>query len=128
MMNLVLVGLGGASGAICRYLVGAGYMRLFGPMKPYLATAFINVTGGLLMGLLIGFLSLKGLPAGERWRLLLGVGVLGGYTTFSAFSLEAVMMLERKAYSAFAGYVAGSVALSILALMLGLFIARRMFA
>lgn len=128
MMNLVFVGAGGAAGAMARYLTGLGYGRLFGPSQPYLATLVVNVTGGLLMGLLVGTLALKVSEGGERWRLLLGVGVLGGFTTFSAFALEAVAMLERRAYGAFAGYVTGSVAFSLLALMLGLWIARRMFA
>ena len=128
MIKLLLVGAGGASGAIARYLTGLAYMRLFGSSRPYLATAFINVTGGLLMGLLVGLLALKVAEGGERWRLLLGVGVLGGYTTFSSFSLEAVMLMERREYGAMSVYVIGSVLLSLLSLMFGLFVARRAFA
>jgi CrcB protein len=128
MMQIVLVGAGGAAGAVARYLTGVSYGRLFGPAQPYLATLVVNVLGGLLMGLLVGVLALRASEGGERWRLLLGVGVLGGFTTFSAFALEAVSMLERRAYGAMAAYVAGSVVLSILALMSGLMIARRAFA
>lgn len=128
MMNLVLVGAGGAAGAIARYLAGVAYTRTVGLQQPYLATLIVNVVGGLLMGLLIGVLALKVSEGGDRWRLLLGVGALGGFTTFSSFALEAVMMLQRRAYGAFAGYVTGSVALSILALILGLAIARKLFA
>jgi CrcB protein len=128
MIKLLLVGAGGATGAMARYLVGVAYGRLFGPTRGYLATGFINVTGGLLMGLLIGLLALKVSEGGERWRLLLAVGVLGGYTTFSSFALEAVMLMERKDYTAMWGYVLGSVVLSILAVMLGLAISRRVFA
>ena len=128
MMQIVLVGAGGAAGAVARYLTGVGYGRLFGPAQPYLATLIVNVAGGLLMGLLVGLLALKVSEGGERWRLLLGVGVLGGFTTFSSFALEAVSMMERRAYGAMAGYIVGSVTLSILALMLGLVIARRAFA
>lgn len=127
MINLALVGAGGALGAMARYLAGQTFLRLFGPAQPYLATLIVNVTGGLLMGLLVGLLALK-LNDAERWRLLLGVGVLGGFTTFSAFALEAVGMLERRAYGAMAAYVTGSVVLSILALMLGLILARRVFS
>lgn len=127
MMNLALVGAGGAVGSMARYLVGQNFVRAFGPSHPYLATLIVNVTGGLLMGVLVGMLALKADDA-ERWRLLLGVGVLGGFTTFSAFSLEAVSMIQRKAYGVLAGYVAGSVVLSILALMLGLLLARRVFS
>ena len=64
----------------------------------------------------------------EKLRLLLGVGLLGGFTTFSSFSMETVLMLERKAYGAAAGYVAGSVILSILAVMAGLLIMRKALA
>jgi fluoride exporter len=127
MINLALVGAGGAFGAMARYLTGQGFQRLLGPGQPYVATLAVNVVGGLLMGLLIGALALRG-DGDERWRLLLGVGVLGGFTTFSAFALEAVAMLERRAYGLMAAYVAGSVLLSMLALMAGLTLARRTFA
>ena len=129
-MNLVLVFLGGGLGAVARYLGGVGFVRAFGPSQPYFATAIINVLGGLLMGALVSWMAFRGAPAGsgERWRLLLGVGVLGGFTTFSSFSLEAVSMLQRKAYGVAALYVGGSVILSILALMLGLVLMRRALA
>jgi CrcB protein len=126
-MNLLLVGFGGAFGAICRYLLGVQASRSLGAAWPY-GTLAANLIGGLLMGVLAGDLAYRGGADQEMWRLLLGVGALGGFTTFSAFALEAVAMLERRAYGAFAGYVTGSVAFSLLALMLGLWIARRMFA
>jgi fluoride exporter len=125
-MNIVLVFFGGGLGAVFRYLVGIGWVRLNGPGQPYLATAIINVTGSLLMGLLIGALVRTTGGVNERWRLLFGVGVLGGYTTFSSFSLEAVMMIERKAYGVAAAYICGSVVLGVLGLILGLMIMRRM--
>ena len=77
------------------------------------------------MGVLIGALALKGGGDQERWRLLLGVGVLGGFTTFSAFSLDAVLLLQKKAYGIAALYVAGSVVLSLAGVVLGLALARR---
>jgi CrcB protein len=126
MINLVLVGAGGAAGAVLRYLTGALWMRAAGPNQPYVATLICNVLGGLAMGLLIGTLARTG--ASDRLRLLLGVGVLGGYTTFSSFSLEAVMMLERRAYATFTAYVAGSVALSLAALFVGLLVIRKAFS
>ncbi len=128
MINLLLVFFGGGAGAICRYLAGVGYGRAFGPNTPYLATFGINVLGGLLMGLLVGYLALRGGEGQDKWRLLLGVGVLGGFTTFSSFSLDTVLLIERRAYGAAGGYVAGSVLLSILAVMLGLFIMRKTLA
>ena len=124
-MNLVLVFVGGGMGAVARYVFGMGWVRIMGPGQPWMATAIINVTGSLLMGLLIGALA-KATGVSDRWRLLLGVGVLGGYTTFSSFSLEAVMMVERRAYATAALYVGGSVILGLLGLMLGLAITRRL--
>jgi CrcB protein len=128
MINLLLVGLGGGAGAMARYLTGVGYGRLFGPARPWLATAFINISGGLLMGILTGLLALKISEHGMRARLLLGVGVLGGYTTFSTFSLEAVLMIERRQYGLALAYVVGSAMLSILAVVAGLALMRRLFA
>jgi CrcB protein len=90
-----------------------------------MGTFGINVLGGLLMGLLVGVLALRGGSGQERWRLLLAVGVLGGFTTFSSFSLDAVLLIQRKAYAAATGYVGGSVLLSILAVMAGLFVMRK---
>jgi CrcB protein len=127
MINLLLVGAGGATGAIARYLTGVAYGRLFGLERPYLATAFINVLGGLLMGLLVGLLATRLSEHGMRLRLLLAVGVLGGFTTFSSFSLEAVMLMERREYMTSAAYVLGSVTLSILALVVGLYVGRKAF-
>ena len=127
MQALFMVGAGGAFGAICRYLLGVQSMRAFGSGWPY-GTFAANVAGGLLMGLLAGVLAYRGGVDQERWRLLLGVGVLGGFTTFSAFSLETALMIERRAYATAAGYVAGSVVLSVAALFAGLLIARRLFA
>jgi CrcB protein len=85
-----------------------------------------NVLGGLLMGLLAGWLSTK--DGGNNLRLLLGVGLLGGFTTFSAFSLDAFLMFEKGRYGALAAYVGGSVILAIAAIAVGLLIARKAFA
>ena len=126
-MNLLLVGLGGAFGAICRYLLGVQTMRSFGPGYPW-GTYAANVVGGLLMGLLVGVLAYRGGADQDKWRLLLGVGVLGGFTTFSSFSLEVVRMLETRNFGQAAAYVAGSVVLAIGAVFLGLLVARRAFA
>ena len=127
MQTLLLVAVGGASGAVMRYLLGAQALRAFGSGWPY-GTLAANVLGGLLMGLLAGVLAHRGGADQEKWRLLLGVGVLGGFTTFSAYSLEVSLMIERRAYSQAALYSLGSVVLSVAALFIGLILARRMFA
>jgi len=126
MSKLIFVALGGGVGAVARYLVGIGALRSFGAAWP--ATLTVNIVGGLLMGLLAGWLAGRGAADQERWRLLLGVGLLGGFTTFSAFSLETAQMIERRAYGEAFAYTAASVVLSIAALLAGLLIARRAFA
>lgn len=125
MERLALVAIGGGAGATARYLAGLIYLRAFGMERPWAATLGVNVLGGVLMGVLIASLALRGGDHGERWRLLLGVGVLGGFTTFSTFSLEAVGLLERRAFATALGYVAASVILSLLGLWLGLQLTRR---
>ena len=125
-MNFALVFLGGGFGSVLRYLVSVGWVRLNGMNQPFMATAIINVTGSLAMGFLVGVLTHLPWVSHQRWRLLLGIGVLGGYTTFSTFSLDAVMLIERKAYGLAAAYLLGSVTLGVLGLMLGLMLARRL--
>ena len=125
MNPIILVFFGGGTGAVARYLFGSAFGRLTAHAWPWAATWAINVLGSLAMGVLIGALALKGGGDQERWRLLLGVGVLGGFTTFSAFSLDAVLLLQKKAYGIAALYVAGSVGLSLAGVVLGLALARR---
>ncbi|MDB5448899.1 MAG: crcB [Phenylobacterium sp.] len=127
MLNLFLVGGGGALGAIARYLLGSQLTRTLGTRWPY-GTFAANLIGGLCMGLLIGVLAHRGGADQEKWRLLLGVGMLGGFTTFSAFSLETALMIERRTYGAAAAYSATSVVFAVVALFLGLMLARRLFA
>jgi CrcB protein len=127
MQALLLVGAGGAAGAVARYLLGVQALRTFGAAWPC-GTFAANVIGGLLMGVLAGFLAHRGGAGQETWRLLLGVGVLGGFTTFSAFSLEVALMVERRAWGQAAGYSVASVVLALGALFLGLMLARRLFA
>ncbi|MBX9858647.1 MAG: fluoride efflux transporter CrcB [Sphingomonas sp.] len=114
MVNLFLVMAGGALGAGARYLVGHAFA---GASYPW-GTLAVNIAGALAMGLLAGVVA-KGL-AGEPARLLLGVGVLGGFTTFSAFSLELVTMAERGAMPSAIGYALASVIGSVVALFIGL--------
>ncbi|MEE9273366.1 MAG: fluoride efflux transporter CrcB [Robiginitomaculum sp.] len=126
MNGLLYVAFGGAIGASGRHMLGHLMFKLMGPGYPW-GTLVANILGGLLMGVLVGWLAFK-VSGGENLRLLLGVGVLGGFTTFSSFSLEAVRMIETKAYGAAAGYISASVILSVLAVFIGLMIARKVFA
>ncbi len=127
MLNILLVAVGGAFGAICRHVLHVRLARGLGAGLPY-GTFAANVIGGLLMGVLTGVLLARGGPDQDRWRLLLGVGALGGFTTFSSFSLETVMMIERRAYGLAALYSLASVTLSVSAVFLGLFLVRRVLA
>lgn len=123
MRQLLLVAAGGAVGAVARYGVG----RIL-PMGGWpCATLTVNVVGGLLMGLLTGWLAFRGGASQESVRLFAAVGVLGGFTTFSAFSLETALMIERRQIGLAAAYVGLSVVLSVAALFGGLMIARRAF-
>jgi fluoride exporter len=122
MPNLILVMLGGALGAGARHLVGRATLAGWGASYPW-GTLIVNLSGGLLMGLLAGSLARIG-EGGEHWRLLLGAGVLGGFTTFSAFSLETMVMLERGDWVPALGYVLASVIGSVAALAVGLQLTR----
>lgn len=128
MTRLLLVALGGAIGASARYGLGMAALR-FAPhaVWPW-ATFAANVAGGLLMGLLVGWLALRAGAEQETIRLFAAVGLLGGFTTFSAFSLEAVQMIERRQWALAGGYVVASTVVAIVALFVGLMIARRGFA
>lgn len=123
MMSFLYVALGGAIGASARHGLGLVSLRTFGPGFP-VGTLLANIIGGLLMGMLIGWLAIKTPEAQNDIRLFAGVGVLGGFTTFSAFSLEAFRMFETKAYGQLLGYVSASVLLSIMAVGLGLVLMR----
>jgi fluoride exporter len=118
MREFLLVALGGALGASGRYGVSLFAVRQWGAGLPW-GTLLINVTGGFAMGLLAGL-------AGERrdLMLLLGVGVLGGFTTFSAFSIEVVRLIDKGQAPVAAGYALASMLLSVGAAFTGLMIAR----
>ncbi len=126
----LLVAIGGAAGAWLRFVAGRLWTAAIGPAAagafPW-ATLSVNVAGSLAMGLLAGWLARHGAPGGaggEGWRLLLGVGVLGGFTTFSAFSLEFVALVERGQAGLGALYVLASLAAGFAALVAGLAMAR----
>ncbi len=114
--QFIAVGIGGAFGAMLRHGVGIVTLRLLGPNFPW-GTLSVNVIGGFLMGLLVAILTARG--GDQTVRLLLGVGLLGGFTTFSAFALDAANMIERGAIFTAIGYACISVIASIGALYLG---------
>ena len=120
-MNFLLVMIGGAVGSAGRYGVGILTLRALGPNYPW-GTLAVNVIGGFLMGLLAGLLARTG--GSEHTRVLIGVGVLGGFTTFSAFSLDTVTMIERGQWGVAAGYALVSVIGSVIALFGGLYLVR----
>ena len=122
MPNLLLVMLGGAAGAGLRYEVGRFTLHRLGPGFPW-GTLTVNLVGGLLMGLLAGTLARVG-SANEPWRLLLGVGLLGGFTTFSSFSLETFGMIERGQYVLASAYILISVAGALAGLAGGILFLR----
>jgi CrcB protein len=124
LMTLAQVALGGAVGAAARHLTGLAAIRLIGPGFPW-GTLIVNVAGSLAMGVLV--VALAHLSA-NRLAPLLMTGLLGGFTTFSAFSLDAVTLVERGQGLAAAGYVAGSVVLSIGGLVAGMALARAVVA
>jgi len=126
MQALLIVFLGAGAGGALRHLINVFGPVLWGRDFPW-STALINITGSLAMGLLIGYLALR---ADGSWpqsvRLFLATGVLGGYTTFSTFSLDAMTLIERGQTGAAIAYVAGSVALGLLGLWAGLMIMRNL--
>lgn len=115
------VALGGAIGAVLRYATGVGLVRAFGQTAFPLGVLTVNVVGSFLMGLFIGFAAQRGLTPLTPF---VATGILGGFTTFSAFSLEAVTLWERGALGLAAFYVAANVGLSIAALFAGLALSR----
>jgi fluoride exporter len=128
MKLLLFACAGGALGAGARYLVGVSVVRLLGAAVGFpWATLCVNIVGSFLMGLFIESLALRGSSSPEL-RVFIAVGVLGGFTTFSAFSLEFVMLMQRKEELAAGLYVVSSVTLSILALYMGLMMARQVLA
>lgn len=123
MYSYVLVGIGGALGSVARYGTGVLVGRLWSSSFP-LATLLINVAGSLAMGLFIGWLA-RTTPAWQAdARLFVAVGMFGGFTTFSSFSLDAIALIERGEIVQSAFYILGSVVIAILALYVGLQLAR----
>jgi CrcB protein len=123
---LAMVGIGGALGAMARYLIAGWVQPASWTGFPY-GIFIVNVTGGLIMGMLTEAMALK-FHVSPETRAFLTTGVLGGYTTFSTFSLEAGMLIERQAYSQAVVYILGSALLSVLALFIGFWLVRAVYA
>jgi CrcB protein len=120
----LIVFLGAGIGGALRHGVDVAAFRLLGPGFPY-GTLAVNVVGSLVMGLLAGWFASRTDP-GQAWRLFLTTGILGGFTTFSAFSLDVALLYRTGAYGTTALYVATSVGASVTALFLGLFTIRHL--
>jgi CrcB protein len=121
--GFAIVFLGGGLGAALRHGVNLLSARLFGTAFPW-HTLIENVTGSLAMGVLAGYFAFKGGEASQAWRLFLTTGILGGYTTFSAYSLDAALLYERGEVAQAALYVVASVTLAIGGLVAGLALVR----
>lgn len=121
-MGYLIVFLGGGLGAAMRHGINLAVARLLGTAFPY-GTLLINITGSFIMGLVAAYFAFKG-DASQHWRLFLTTGILGGYTTFSAFSLDVALLYERGELGLAALYVIASVAISVAGLFAGLALVR----
>ena len=124
LQHLILAAIGGAVGSALRFSVGAAMLRGMGPGWPW-GTYTVNILGSLIMGLVIGWFAHKGATGASGAQIFLATGMLGGFTTFSAFSLETARMVESKAYTQAALYAGSSVILGVLMVFAGLFIIRK---
>lgn len=123
-MAYLLVFLGGGIGAAMRHGVNVAFARWFGTSFPF-HTLFENVSGSLVVGLVAGYFAFQ-TDASQHLRLFLTTGILGGYTTFSAFSLDSVLLWERGQWGLASTYVLASVAASIIGLVAGLSLVRQL--
>jgi fluoride exporter len=124
MQGYLIVFLGAGIGGAARHGVNVAALRLLGSGFPY-GTLAVNIVGSLIMGLLVGWFALKADP-GQWWRLFLTTGILGGFTTFSTFSLDVALLYERGQLGMAALYVAASVGMALAGLFAGLFIIRHL--
>lgn len=127
MNGFLAVALGGALGASLRHGAGLLAVRHLPANWPW-STSFVNLTGSLVMGFLAGWLALKAEGVSAELRLFLATGLLGGFTTFSAFSLELANMLRSGEGAKAALYAGLSLVLGVAALFLGLWLSRKAFA
>src|ERR1700761_6923823 len=121
-MILLMVAIGGGVGAVIRFVVAGTIQSAAWPGYPW-GIFVVNITGGLAMGLIVELAALK-ITMSPEMRAFLTTGILGGYTTFSTYSLDSVMLIERGAYASAAFYIVGSAVLSILAVFAGMWAVR----
>jgi CrcB protein len=122
-MNYLLVFLGAGLGGVGRYSIGVLMTRISALTAFPISTFLVNISGSFLMGLIMGYLTARtGLSSG--WKLFLATGIMGGYTTFSSFSLETAMLIENGHIAYALGYVVFSVLLGLVAVFAGLYLMR----
>ena len=124
LKTIILVALGGGVGSVARYLTTLLAASMLGPRLPW-GTLAVNIVGGFIMGLITG--AFEGRTHDPDLRLFLTTGILGGFTTFSAFSLDAVRLVQNESFAIAGGYVIASVALAIAGVIFGLAAARFLF-
>ncbi|HSF02717.1 MAG TPA: fluoride efflux transporter CrcB [Solirubrobacterales bacterium] len=122
MTAYLIVAIGSAIGGAFRHAVNVGAARFLGTGWPY-GTFLVNVVGSFVMGVISGYFAPRG-TVSQMWLVFLTTGILGGFTTFSAFSLDVALLIERGRFDATAGYLLGSVGLSVGALFLGIALVR----
>ena len=122
MQHLFIVALGGALGSGMRHLVNLAALRLFGPAFPW-GTLAVNIAGSFIMGLFVELLARR-FGGSAELRLFIATGILGDFTTFSAFSLDVAVLYERGAVAQAAFYVAASIVVAVLALFLGMWLGK----
>lgn len=124
MNPFLAVFLGAGAGGALRHGINLSAMRIFGSGFPY-GTVAVNIIGSIIMGLAVEWFALRADP-GQAWRLFLTTGVLGGFTTFSAFSLDTALLIERGAFTTAVMYALGSVLVSLVGLFIGLYLVRHL--
>lgn len=125
MLNIALVAIGGAIGSVARYLVGVWGTRLAGPNFPW-GTITVNIVGAFLIGLMVEVVARR-FDASAEMRVFIVTGIIGGFTTWSSFTLDAVVLFERGEMGLAALYLGGSLALSFAAIFAGLALGRSLF-
>ncbi|TQS73499.1 fluoride efflux transporter CrcB [Rhodobacteraceae bacterium] len=125
LLTVLQVAIGGAIGAAGRYLSGLAVLRLLGPQQIPVGVIFVNIVGSFVMGALVTFLGQKGLT---HWNAFLATGILGGFTTFSSFSLETWTLIERGETGLAATYVVLSVGVALIGLICGVHVMRWVLA